>query len=253
MSQGSERMTDEETEENWHETARAIELPEWLTKCLPEPKPILTIKWADEKFIVVDSSGVIVDSGDSIIELYDRHDKKEIDWFGDPSVNGHGGRLIGGSFFAESDNGDYSSRLLIFIDDDTRLCLLKSSYGAWLKTYAHWCENREDPFSAFEMIQGHPILWKRYKAEPTLDWDTSSGYDKLYLYVMAEDDGKWFVAELGGHVPSDYTHYYHDYRLDVSAKSLDGLYVNIAQVIDQYFDSAGNERIVPPEDYPGLK
>lgn len=216
-------------------------LPEWLQNELPPHEKRNVISYSDGlfRFSVSDQSFT------NLIEAYDasRGNKGEYQTVLDESVNGHGGKLTGGMFFCDSEEGKNSSRLLISHTTEDTEDLLKFDYGIWLtKQNPKYLKNQNDAVEAYNWLQHHPIFWHRYTEEKTFDWETASGLKDLSTWVYRHKGKPNVSLEHGSHVPPNYKEFYHDPRLDVSARTFEKAYIKLAKKVNKFFAPDGTER-----------
>lgn len=224
------------------ELTKDVILPEWLTKCLPPHKPRVVISWRDGAFHATGDDFEV--TGNNLQELYDEYNSDEVDVVLDDSVNGHGGNLMGGMFFCEAEPGAKTARLLLGMDDEEREALLKSKYKSFMECqHPAYIADPGNWVFAYNWLQHHPVFWYRTEVEPTSRWITDDGLKSLWVAVSTRDNGTPVVMmEHGAHVEDDYTHHYHDFRLDVYASNFEDGYVQTAKLVHKFFNPDGTER-----------
>lgn len=215
-------------------------LPEWLQTELPEPRPVKTISWADGVFHVTDHPETYT----SIIEAYDAVEKTDEATTFDESVNGHGGQLHHRAFFCDQEKGEKSARLLIAFTDEDHLDILQTVYNNWMELHEQYKQNQQNWVTAYNWLQHHPVFWHRLKNEKTYYWVTDDGLKSNSVFAgYNEETGKpQVLMEHGGHVEPEYTTFYHDLKLDTEAETFEEAYINLASLVNKFYNPDGTEK-----------
>jgi hypothetical protein len=223
-------------QDGWYVGVDEVELPAWLS--LPEFRPVYTLQYKDNKFLVEDDQGGEVGQYKTAEAAYDENSSENFTWTFDDSLSATGSLMDSGLYFCSSQDKHPSERALISSTDQTLLKLLKSEYMFWAEViYPSWKSDKSNTAKSFNMLKYHPLFWRKNTFNGFV-WSVSNGTDSIEL--MATESK--FYAELGAHVEPEFTEFYHDYRLDTMADSFDELYVILAAKVDKYFTLAGIER-----------
>lgn len=87
---------------------------------------------------------------------------------------------------------------------------------------------------AWNFLDSHPVFWYREDGV----WETEALVTKISCHVTSQQ-GPVVEIEGGQSVAPHYNHHYHDYSLDVYARSLDVAYLIFAQKIWDAYDLEG--------------
>lgn len=221
-------------------------LPKWLTDEFPEHDIVVPVTWNKDELFVIDYPDYDWPEGHTtyvtIEEAYDDAQARGFEVEIDESCNGHGGELHGGLWFSTHRSERGTSRLL-FSGSSTRnsVSVLEDSYKYFLELTEEYDKDPFDFVTAYNWLDRHPAFWVRPKNEKTFNWETDYRISDAWVWVGRNDDGQMFVClETGGHVEDDYTHRYHDMRLDVTGNSMEDAYIKLAAKVRYFFDLEGN-------------
>lgn len=227
--------------ESYRRLSTETVLPEWLVAELPEHEAHIVVSWEEDGFHLSDTDEIFA----TVSEAYDAAQAVEgKQTVLDKSVHKHGGKMIGGAFFVDVEEGKTSARLLISHTTEDTEGLLKYAYGHWLEAEnPAYLKNQDDWVVAYSWLRSHPIFWKRTKEEKTVDWETDYGITDFYMWVTKRKGKPRVYLEAGAHVAPSYTHSYHDLRLDVQAETIEKAYIRLAKKVNKFFNADGTEKV----------
>lgn len=234
---------DFEDGQGYKDAVKDVVLPEWLTAELPKHLPHTFISFKDGHFYLSDYSMF------SSIETAYAQASKYADSYQvvlDPSVDGHGGRLVSLGFICDA-NKDGSSRLLSTTTTEDLEDILKHDYLEWLtKVSVDYNSDPEDFLKAHKFLTHHPLFWVKGKKEKSYQWATDLGLDMMSINVWADEKtGKPVIfLEHGQHHENGYTSYYHDPRIFVREETFEKAIIAMAKKVNSVFDLNGYERTV---------
>lgn len=157
------------------------------------------------------------------------------------------GKVLGGTIFSPSDR-----RMLISHTDDDVLRMAKHDYGSFLNLNDKYQANPSDWFTAFYWLNSHPAFYHR----PTYSnrWIQDDGLDGCRVEPWKDDNGEIFVTIEHGAWGDEHRvgRRYHDYRLDVYAKTHEEAYVELASKVNMHFNIEGTDRGIKEEPPPYL-
>lgn len=132
------------------------------------------------------------------------------------------------------------NRLLISFTDAERISLAKNNYLNFLFSTERYYNNRNDFYMAFLWVKHHPAFWYRHREEYQ-EWETNySGF--WFEITKNKDNDVVYMLEAGAAIEPARLSHYHDLRLDVYASSFEEAYIQLAALVDKFFNLDGSER-----------
>lgn len=224
-------------------------LPEWLLAELPKPKDPALLAYKDEKYHVVPPHGeekvfdIIDDAYDYIkkdLQLDVEFDKSL------PEYKDYG--LLTGK---RTKSG---IRALISFTDDSRLKKLEREYEYFLKIAKEYEDNPNSFEICYKFVNMHPAFWNRPSENNPWQWETyghCAGHEgRLSLEAFFHEDGTYvWKIETGEHIYPEYNKRYYDYRLDAYGNTVEEAFIDLARLINKFFNVDGTQK----EDVPHIK
>lgn len=232
-------------------------LPEWFLKELPEIEEPATLLYRDGKYVAVAPGGEekFFETLDESYNYINGQWNLEVEFDKSlPEVEDDEFRSEDLNFvFGKSD--EKGSRQLFASNPDARkLASFEETYNEFLKVAEKLGNNPGDFATAYNFVDAHPAFWNRPSKENPWTWMTvghcSAHNGRLSLDPFFEEDGSYiWKIETGSHVDDDYSGRYYDYRLDSYGKTVEEAYINLAQLIDKFYNNDGTEK----EEVPHIK
>lgn len=231
-----------------------VELPEWLSNLLPEARKPYFIDYDEEtaQYVILSPTGEKVEEFDNLLEAHDRADHldSENDSSGGKDINANAPEvkendIRGKSMITIEQDDSKFLRMLFFTNDDTKIRILKYSYGYWQNTVLpHYRKNPSDFMASWHFLDSHPAFWTKSPYDNNrYSWETSGYAQSMWHVPSVDDEGTvYHMMEAGASVPPNHTEHYHDLRLDVFASSYEEAVVETAALVDKFFHSDGTER-----------
>lgn len=222
-----------------------VNLPEWFLEELPEIQEPALLMYKDNQYFAVSPSKEKI-AFSIIDEAYD-HIKKswklEVDF--DESLPEHkkGRTRIYGS------RTTIGTRLFISSTDSHKIKKFEKDYEYFLNIAEQYKNNPNDFRIVYQFVDTHPAFWSRASKEHPWNWDTYGHCDghigKLSLspiFNKDEEETYDWIIETGPHVEPDYNERYHDYRLDSHGSTVEEAFINLAMLINKFFNLDGTEK-----------
>lgn len=230
------------TNEQHKSVSDSVTLPDWILPHLPEVRPPASVSY-DGGYVITYPNGDTIRREGTGYEAYRflREQGESVE------VLSHGPDLGRSGFnkilFTVAEEGSGESYLLLNHTDKDSLRALKISYYAAQRCIERYRENPGSFWSSYDLVATHPAFWTRESDQPTFHWNTATHAEELLLTPMRGEasEVRWDI-ETGPHIPPDYTSRYLDYRLTVSAPSVEEAYVQLAAQIVKLFNDDGSEK-----------
>jgi len=224
-------------------------LPEWLLKELPEIKEPSTLSYENGEYIALSPNG-LKKTFNTIDEAYDYAQKE---WNSEVELDKSLPEYHENSLHVWGKRSNHGVRILISSSDKKKLKELEEDYEEFLKLAEEYYSNPEDFNIVYRFVDCHPAFWNRHSKEHPWLWSTEGHCalhnGKLTLEpVFEQGKHSWFI-ETGSHVETDYNTRYHDYRLDSKGETVEEAFVNLAKLIDKFYNLDGSDK----GDVPHIK
>lgn len=224
-----------------------VRLPGWIKDQLPKFKEPYHCSYQDGQYAVTTPKNETL-LFPTLLEAYQnipRGEDFELDEATVPEVIKAGGA---GSLISVRDP-ERNAYILIFSNTDKdRVRLLESEYEYFLRTAEDYRTNPNSFPLAYTFIDTHPAFWFRRNSKKDYSWITNEHARRLWVVpsFKTQPNGdvvtETWMLEAGASVPPAYTSHYHDLRLDVYAPTLEEGYVQLAALVDKFFDDEGIEK-----------
>jgi hypothetical protein len=215
-------INEPQSEEEYEAVTKGIVLPEWMDYP-EEEKTIYTLVQDGDTFLITETG----ERFDDVESAYD-YISKDLD--GDPDLSAIKPRLL----FTEK------RRLLLSFTSEDHRRLDRYNYWSFLQRNEEYLANQDDWFNAYHWLVNHPAFYHRIKGDLNR-WISDDGLAGLSQSIYKRDDGEIVVLlEHGAWGDADKTgQAYHDYRIEVSASTIEDAYVALAKRVHENFAEDG--------------